>query len=110
MGQTIPFLRLDFIAIISFTAKQSRKWKDIRPMDADRCRIVQVWIHPRSIHLLTSIIEAYEGLGVVSTDDPHLAQVRIAVAPGCEADLMDILRGEQHRLGIRFFQENGPLQ
>ncbi|WP_448384139.1 DUF4911 domain-containing protein [Desulfosoma sp.] len=78
-------------------------------MDADRCKIIQVWVHPRSIHLLTSIIEAYEGLGVVSTEDPHLALVHIAVAPGCEADLMDILHGEQERLGIRFFREGVPL-
>lgn len=79
-------------------------------MDADRCTIVEVWVHPPSIHLLTSIIEAYEGLGVVSTEDPRLAHVRIAVAPGCEADLMDILRNEQERLGIRFLRHGGPLQ
>lgn len=79
-------------------------------MDPQRCTVVQVWVHPRSIHLLTSIIEAYEGLGVVSTEDPQLAQVRIAVAPGCEGDLMEILHGERERLGIRFFREGGPLQ
>lgn len=79
-------------------------------MNADRCTIVEVWVQPHSIHLLTSIIEAYEGLGVVSTEDPRLAHVRIAVAPGCETDLMDILRSEQERLGIRFFGDGGPLQ
>lgn len=78
-------------------------------MNADRCTIVEVWVRPPSIHLLTSIIEAYEGLGVVSTEDPRLARVRIAVAPGFEADLMEILRNEQERLGFRFFQDGVPL-
>ncbi len=78
-------------------------------MKADRCTIVEVWIRPHNIHLLTSIIEAYEGLGVVSTEDPRLARVRIAVAPGCEADLMEILHNEQERLGIRFFRDGAPL-
>jgi len=79
-------------------------------MMTERCPVFDVWIHPRNIHLLTSIIEAYEGLGVVSTEDPHLAHVRIAAAPGCEGELLDILRSEQERLGIRSIRTSGPLQ
>ncbi len=79
-------------------------------MNMDRCKVFEVWIHPRNIHLLTSIIEAYEGLGVVTTEDPRLALVRIAVAPGCEPELQKILHQEKDRLGIRSFTESGPLK
>ncbi|MGQ9668552.1 MAG: DUF4911 domain-containing protein [Desulfosoma sp.] len=72
-------------------------------MNMDRCRVFEVWMDPRHIHLLTSIIEAYEGLGVVTTEDPRLAHVRIAVAPGCEGDLLTVLDHERERLGIRSF-------
>ncbi|WP_211334766.1 DUF4911 domain-containing protein [Desulfosoma caldarium] len=77
-------------------------------MSMDRCRVFGVWMEPRNIHLLTSIIEAYEGLGVVTTEDPRLAHVRIAVAPGCEAELMTVLDHEKQRLGIRSFAQSVP--
>lgn len=79
-------------------------------MTQDRCPVFDVWIHPRNIHLLTSIIEAYEGLGVVSTEDPRLALVRIAAAPGREVELLHILHSEQKRLEIRSIQNSLRLQ
>jgi hypothetical protein len=58
-------------------------------------------IDPYQIHYLRFIVEAYEGLGVVSTIDPALGLVSISVAPGCEADLHQILEAERANLKLR---------
>lgn len=61
----------------------------------------------RRINLVRFIIEAYEGIAVVTTLDPGLGLVVLAVAPGCEAIVQDVMRD----LGRRFMLEpyDGPL-
>jgi hypothetical protein len=39
------------------------------------------------------IMESYEGMAVVRTQDPHEAIVELMVAPGWEKDLEEILGG-----------------
>jgi hypothetical protein len=39
------------------------------------------------------IIESYEGMAVVRTQDPHEAIVELMVAPGWEKDLEEVLGG-----------------
>jgi hypothetical protein len=39
------------------------------------------------------IIESYEGMAVVRTQDPHEAIVELMVAPGWEKDLEEVLEG-----------------
>jgi hypothetical protein len=53
------------------------------------------------IHYLRFIIEAYPGLAVVSTEDSALGLVSLAIAPGCEPDILRILEDEKERLGLR---------
>ncbi len=58
-------------------------------------------IDPYQIHYLRFIIEAYEGVGVVSTIDPSLGLVSISIAPGCEADIFQILEAERENLKLK---------
>ena len=60
-----------------------------------------ILVTPSEIHFLRFVIEAYEGLGVVTTLDPGLGLVRISIAPGCERDIDGILQAEGSRLGMR---------
>jgi hypothetical protein len=57
-------------------------------------------IDPCRIHYLRSIIEAYPGVAVVSTIDPAIGLVSIAIAPGCEPDVLTILEAERETLKL----------
>jgi hypothetical protein len=48
-------------------------------------------VAPAQIHVLRFLVEAYEGLAVVSTIDPRSGLVALSIAPGCEADLDELL-------------------
>jgi hypothetical protein len=69
------------------------------------CVIYEVVLNPASIHLLTSIVEAYEGVGTVTTVDRRLALVHISTAPGCEDVVRAVVEAERLRLGIRSVRE-----
>lgn len=62
-------------------------------------------IDRRQIHYLRFIIEAYPGLAVVSTVDSALGLVAIAIAPGCEPDILRILQAEREVLKLRVISE-----
>ncbi len=65
------------------------------------CTVRHYLIDPRQIHHLRFIIEAYPGIGVVSTIDSGLGLVSIAIAPGCERDIALILEAERETLLLR---------
>ena len=67
----------------------------------EECSVRNYLIDPCLIHYLRSIIEAYPGLGVVSTVDPAIGLVSIAIAPGCEPDILRILEAERETLKLR---------
>ena len=46
----------------------------------------------REIAFLKFIIEAYDGIAVVSSVDPIAGIVKLSIAPGCEADVELILQ------------------
>ena len=56
---------------------------------------------PSRIHLLCSMLEAYEGLCSVTTIDPGKGLVQLKFAAGCEGDVSAILSAEHELLGIR---------
>ena len=68
---------------------------------ATACVIRHFIISPRQIHYLRFILEAYEGVGVVTTVDPRLGLVRLSIAPGCEDVMERILEYEKERLQLR---------
>ncbi len=44
----------------------------------------------KEINYITITVEAYDGMAVVRTIDPHAAKIEIMISPGCE-DLIDKL-------------------
>ena len=68
---------------------------------AEECSVCYYLIDPYEIHYLRFIVEAYPGIGVVSTVDPALGLVSISVAPGCESDIFEILDAERENLRLR---------
>lgn len=53
------------------------------------------------IHTLRFILEAYEGIAVLTTVDQNLGLVKVNVAPGCEDEVRTILCSEAESLGLR---------
>jgi hypothetical protein len=49
-------------------------------------------IDRREIAFLKFIIEAYDGIAMVSTVDPLVGIVKLGIAPGCEADVEMVLQ------------------
>jgi hypothetical protein len=66
----------------------------------EQCAVRNYRVEPCRIHYLRSIIEAYPGLAVVSTVDPAIGLVRIAIPPGCEPDVRRILEAEREILKL----------
>lgn len=70
----------------------------------DHTSIRYVLIKPREIHFLRFILEGYEGLAVVTTVQPESGLVQLSIAPGCEADIENILAAETSQLGLHWLQ------
>ena len=66
----------------------------------EECTVHNYLIDPYQIHYLRFIIEAYPGMAVVSTVDSQLGLVAIAVAPGCEPDILAVLEAEREILKL----------
>lgn len=60
----------------------------------------------RRINMLRFVFEAYEGIAVVTTLDPAQGLIVLAIAPGCEQIVQDVMVD----LGRRFMLEpyDGP--
>jgi len=57
-------------------------------------------LHREDIAYFKFIIESYEGMAVVRTQDPREAIVELMVAPGWEKDLEEILEGLRKEIPI----------
>jgi len=51
--------------------------------------------------MLRFILEAYEGIGLVTTLDAHLGMVELSIAPGCEEEVAQIIKAEEKNLQLR---------
>jgi hypothetical protein len=56
------------------------------------CQTVCYRLEPLHIHYVRFVLEGYEGLALLTTLDPERGVVRLSVAPGCEADLEELMR------------------
>jgi len=65
-------------------------------------------VEPVRIHYLCCLLEAYEGLAISTTLDPQLGLLRLAVARGCEADLLAVLESEKGVLKLRAVNTTWP--
>ncbi|MGC8494858.1 MAG: DUF4911 domain-containing protein [Syntrophobacteraceae bacterium] len=75
----------------------------------EQCTVRHYLIDRSQIHYLRFLVEAYPGIAVVSTVDAALGLVAIAIAPGCEEDLLRVLEAEAKPLGLRTISERGVL-
>ncbi len=75
----------------------------------DRCLVRHYLINPYQIHYLRFIVEAYPGIGVVSTVDPALGLVSIAIAPGSESVVREVLEAERETLMLREVDSDSEL-
>jgi len=57
-------------------------------------------LHRKDIAYFKFIIESYEGMAVVRTNDPREAIVELMVAPGWEKDLEEVLEGLRKEIHI----------
>lgn len=73
-----------------------------------QCTIFRCIIDPVQIHYLRFILEAYEGIAVLSTIDRKMGLVQINAAPGCEPDVHSILSQEGDFLRLRPVDCNSP--
>jgi hypothetical protein len=85
-------------AIIATVETKGEKIMQIPP---EECTVRNYVIDPHQIHYLRFIVEAYEGLGVVSTVDSAMGHVTISVPPGCESEIDKILQAERDILKLR---------
>jgi hypothetical protein len=68
-------------------------------------------IPPPHIHLLRFILEAYEGVGLVTTLDAGLGLVELSIAPGCEEEMAQILYEETANLHLRqVYLDHGQIR
>jgi len=63
-------------------------------------------VHRKDIAYLKFIIESYEGMAVVRTQDPHEAIVELMVAPGWEKDLEKVLEDLRKEICIELLPTN----
>ena len=50
-------------------------------------------------------IESYDGMAVVRTVDPEAARIEIAIAPGCEPIVEQLIEDLRKREGLRMDEE-----
>jgi len=55
----------------------------------------------REINYLTITIEAYDGMSVVTTIDPHEALIELKISPGCETLVFELLNSLVENESIR---------
>jgi hypothetical protein len=52
---------------------------------------------------LRATIESYDGMAVVRTVDPVEAIIELLIAPGCEAQIMELVHHMQSRENLAIF-------
>jgi hypothetical protein len=57
-------------------------------------------LHRKDIAYFKFIIESYEGMAVVRTEDPQEAIVELMVAPGWEKDVDEVIEGLRREIHI----------
>lgn len=57
-------------------------------------------VESRDISFFRFVLEGYDGLAVLTTLDAPTGKVVLAIAPGCERDVADIISGLQSEMLI----------
>jgi hypothetical protein len=64
-------------------------------------RSVVLWIEPSKIILFKAIIESYDNLATLRTEDPTRHHLRLYFGPESETDVMDLLAAVSDRFSMR---------
>ena len=62
-------------------------------------------VDKREICFLRWMIEAYDGIAMMTTIDPEQGIVSLHISPGCEADVESVLKSVQQTVMIEQSQE-----
>jgi tRNA-2-methylthio-N6-dimethylallyladenosine synthase len=64
----------------------------------------------KDIHYIRTTLESYDGMAVVGTRDPYRALVEVCFAPGCETQVMNLIRDLKRTEGLSIKEESrkGP--
>ena len=65
-----------------------------------RCRNTYYRVDRRQINYLRFILEAYDGIGVITTLDARKGAIVIKTAPGCEADVDGLVKALAQQIHI----------
>ncbi len=57
-------------------------------------------VNREDIHYLRTTIEAYDGMAVVRTVEPHEATIELLIAPGCEELISRLIAALREKEGI----------
>ena len=79
-----------FILITTPSSVTIHKWL-LNPTQAMQTTTQYYRMDRREIAYFKFIIEAYDGIAVVSTLDPLAGIVKLSIAPGCEADVVKVI-------------------
>jgi hypothetical protein len=66
-----------------------------------RMKSVVLWVEPRTIMLFKAIVESYDNLATLRTEDPARHHLRLYYAPESEADVMELLAAIGERFSMR---------
>jgi len=72
-----------------------------RPMSEPQMKSVVLWVEPRKIMLFKAIIESYDNLATLRTEDPARHHLRLYYGPESEADVMELLVAIGDRFSMR---------
>ena len=63
-----------------------------------RCKDLYFRVDRRRISYLRFIFESYDGIGMITTINPHRGIIVIRVAPGCESEVDGLIDSLKHRI------------
>ena len=63
-----------------------------------RCRELYFRVDRRRISFLRFIFESYDGIGTITTIDPHSGIILIRTAPGCESEVDSLIDSLKHQV------------
>ena len=67
----------------------------------------QYRVDRREIYFLKNILEAYDGIAMLTTDDPEQGIVTLHISPGCEVDVNSLLQDLKKNIMIeKYVQPN----
>jgi uncharacterized protein DUF4911 len=66
-------------------------FESTRPRSEPQMKSVVLWVEPRKIMLFKAIIESYDNLATLRTENPARHHLRLYYSPESEADVVELL-------------------